>query len=88
VSGHSLNQSQRVVIVIGLAVALCALGDWLTGLGSNLNYGWVAYAPLGNQDNFTGLHPWVRLLIWIVLIAFWVAASLMLFKSRSPRRGE
>lgn len=82
--GRSLNQSQRVVIVVGLAVALYAFGEWLTGLGSNLNVGWVAYAPLGSQSNITGLHPWVRLVIWIILIALWVGASLRLLRSKTP----
>lgn len=82
--GSSLNHSQRKVIVVGLAFALYVLGEWLNGLGSNLNYGWVAYAPLSNQVNNVGLHPWVRLIIWIALVAVWVAASLQLLKSKSP----
>lgn len=81
--GHPLNHSQRVVIVVGLGVALCVLGEWLNGLGSNLNYGWVAYAPLSNQVNNVGLHPWVRLIIWIVLIALWLAVSVRFLRSET-----
>jgi len=81
--GHPLNQSQRIVIIVGLAFALYVLGEWLNGLGSTLNYGWVAFAPLGNQINNVGLHPWVRLVIWIVLVALWVAVSLRLLRSKA-----
>jgi heme/copper-type cytochrome/quinol oxidase subunit 1 len=78
VRNHALNRAQRIVIVVGLGVALLALGEWLTALGSNLPYGWVAYAPLSGQFGPDGLHPWVRLIIWLVLITVWVLLSLRL----------
>jgi len=76
-----LNRAQRLVIVIGLGAALYALGQWLTSLGSNLPYGWVAYAPLSKQFGPDGLHPWARLLIWLALIVIWVATSALLLRS-------
>jgi hypothetical protein len=78
VKNRSLNGAQRIVIVVGLGVALYALGEWLTALGSNLPYGWVAYAPVSGQFGPDGLHPWVRLLIWLALIALWVISSVRL----------
>jgi hypothetical protein len=82
--GHPLNQSQRIVTIVGLGAALYVFGIWFTGLDSNLPYGWVAYAPLSNQFNVTGLHPWVRLIIWIVLIAVWALVSVWLLRVDSP----
>jgi len=75
------------VLVVGLGTALCALGEWLSGLGSDLPNGWVAYAPLSHQFD-AGLHTWVRLVIWIALIALWVASSLWLLGAETPRRGD
>jgi hypothetical protein len=84
VKNRPLNRSQRAVIVVGLGVALYMFGLWLTSLGSNLNYGWVAYAPLSDQTNITGLHPWVRHVIWILLIGVWVLVSVSLLKEKNP----
>lgn len=79
---HSLNRAQRLVIVVGVAVALVVLGEWLTSLGSKLNYGWVAYAPLSNSNaSLNGLHLWVRMVIWLVLVVVWVLVSLVLLRS-------
>jgi hypothetical protein len=80
--GNSLNRSQRLVLVVGLAAALYAFGLWLTGLGSNLREGWVAYAPLSNQFDITGLHPWVRLVVWILLIAVWAFTSAWILRDQ------
>ncbi len=71
----SLNRAQRVVIVIGLAIALYVLGGWVTALGSHPPSGWVAYGPLSTQQVFGGLHPWVRLVVWVALVAVWVTSS-------------
>lgn len=78
--GRPLNHSQRIVAIVGLGIALYVFGTWFTGLGSNLPNGWVAYAPLSNQFNVTGLHPWVRLIIWIVLVAVWTLVSVWLLR--------
>ena len=74
--------------MVGLGAALYVLGQWLTQLGSALPYGWVAYAPLSNQYGPDGLHPWVRLLIWLVLIAAWVALSLTLLRTELSDHGS
>jgi len=83
------NVQQRVVIVIGLGVGLYCFGGWVTTRGGS-GSGWVAYAPLSNTINASdlpgpGLHPWVRLLIWLALIAVWVVVGVVLLRSRSPR---
>ncbi|MGC2486800.1 MAG: hypothetical protein WA359_11225 [Acidimicrobiales bacterium] len=81
--GRALDRAQRAVVIVGLGAVFIALGQFLTGLGSNLPSGWVAYAPLSNQYNFDRLHPWVRLLIWIALTVTWVAASVKLLSPSS-----
>ena len=35
-------------------------------------------------DGPGGLHPWVRLIVWLVLILVWVVASVVLLRSPSP----
>ena len=86
VKSHPLNRAQRIVIVFVIAIgaAFYVLGEWLTGLGSHLPSGWAAYAPMSNQFNTAGLHPWVRLVIWIILIAVWAALSMPLLRAESP----
>lgn len=83
---RSLNHSQAVVVVIGLGLALYILGDWLTALGSHPPLGWVAYAPLSTGGEFGGFHPWLRLIIWLLLIAVWVRSSTALLGARSPEQ--
>jgi len=84
---RQMNHSQRVIAVIGLGFAILLFGEWVTTLGSRLIYGWVAYAPTSNSYNFPGeggLHPWVRLLLWLILIGLWTALSALLLRgSRS-----
>ena len=79
---QSLNRAQRVVIVVGLAFALYVSGQWLTSLGTTVNYGWVAYAPLRKQLAPGGIRPWVQFLIWLVLIGVWAVVSLTLLRSK------
>lgn len=85
---HSLNRAQRVVIVVALGFALYVSGQWLTSLGTTLNYGWVAYAPLSKQLAPGGLHPWVQNLIWLVLIGAWAVVSLRLLRSKMQRQDD
>lgn len=80
---------QRIVIVIGLGVGLYFFGGWVTTRGG-VGSGWVAYAPLANAVNTAdlpgpGLHPWVRLLIWLALIALWVVVGVLLLRSRPAK---
>ena len=84
----SLNYSQRIVIVVGVGVALYFFGTWAMTWGTRGLTGWVGYAPLSNTATSTflgtGLHPWVRLVIWLILAAAWVGSSLVLLRSRYP----
>jgi len=85
---RSLNRSQSIIVVIGLGLALYILGDWLTALGSHPLTGWVGYAPLSTGDPFGGFHPWVRLIIWLLLIAVWVRSSTALLSDRSAKHNH
>ena len=82
-----LNVRQRVVIVIGFGVGLYFLGSWVTALGRRgTSFGWVAYAPLSRSVNTadlpgSGLHPWVRLLIWLLLTVVWAIVGVLLLRS-------
>jgi hypothetical protein len=85
-----LNFPQRIVVVIGLALALSVAGEWLTALGTRANFGWVAYAPLSNSvsvGDFGGLHPWVRMAIWLILVALWAALSAALLRTAPSALG-
>lgn len=94
---RGLNLAQRLVVVFGFGVVVYLIGGWATTFNSM--YGWVGYAPLstGSATYGTttpsmfeassyggGFHPWVRFVIWLVLIAVWTGASLVLLRSPSP----
>ena len=82
-----MGRGQRIVLVVGLGLALAVLGRHLVSLGGTRNFGWFAYAPLNTSlDSVahpSGLRPWARLLIWLGLIAVWTLASFGIM--RSPR---
>lgn len=72
------------MVVIALGVACGAAGAYLVNLGSAGGYGWYAYAPLTSQAIYpldAGLHGWVRLLIWLVLVALWALVSIRVLRS-------
>ncbi|MCW2932018.1 MAG: hypothetical protein JWM19_2980 [Actinomycetia bacterium] len=78
-----LSQPQRIVVVIALGVACGAAGAYLVNLGTTGSTGWYAYAPLTSQTLYppsTGLHGWVRLIIWLVLAAAWALASIRVLR--------
>ena len=77
-----LSRAQRVVVVIALGLGLSAVGSYLVALGSGAESGWYAYAPLANGLVLAnrGLHAWVRVLIWLVLIGAWALASLRVLR--------
>jgi hypothetical protein len=84
---HRLNVGQRIVIVSGLGITLLLLGHWMASLNTHLQSGWVAFAPQNGSVNIPtvgGLHPWVRLVIWVILVLVWVGASLLLLRN-SPQ---
>lgn len=77
-----LSKAQRVVVVIGLGLALGALGSYLVSLGSS---GFV-FTPVPISELSgpgIGLHPWLRLIIWLVLIAVWALASVRALRPSS-----
>jgi hypothetical protein len=78
-----LSTGQRVVLVIGTAMALYEVGAYITTLGSGT--GWVGYAPLTSPQIplVGGLHPWIRLVVWLALVVIWVGTSLLLLKPGS-----
>jgi heme/copper-type cytochrome/quinol oxidase subunit 1 len=81
---------QRVVVVIGFAAGLYFFGSWITSRVGTAT-GWTSYAPLSiGQANppGPGLHPWVRLIIWLALILIWVLSSVFLLRSPRPSRAE
>jgi hypothetical protein len=90
----TMNYSQRIVIVVGIGVALYFFGAWAMTWGTRGLTGWTGYAPVSNTASSTftatsiflgtGLHPWVRLVIWLIIAAAWVGSSLVLLRSRNP----
>jgi hypothetical protein len=84
--------AQRIVVVIGLAVALLLLGRYLVQVGQPRNFGWFAYAPLNTAESGSysstvaishhGIRPWLRLLIWLGLVAVWTGAAFAIFHRR------
>jgi hypothetical protein len=91
--GPRLNSRQRIVIVIGLAAGLFFFGQWAT---ASPGPGPVFFgtAPLSSSSAYSsrlsitltgGLHPWVRLLIWLGLTVVWVTVSVVLLRPTSTR---
>src|SRR5579863_3788342 len=88
-----LNLSQRIVIVIGLGAALWVFGGWVMTWGTSYpgDVGWTGYAPLSTSFYMPpvgGMHPWVRVVIWLALIAGWVTASTFVLRTRRERSSE
>jgi heme/copper-type cytochrome/quinol oxidase subunit 1 len=85
---QGLNRQQRIVFVIGLGIGLYVFGGWATTRGG-VGSGWVSYAPLSDAANRSdigpGLHPWVRLVIWLALITIWVVVGVLLLRSRPTK---
>jgi hypothetical protein len=86
-----LNRGQRIIVVVGLGVALWFAGGYVTTLGNPL--GWVAYAPLSKAFGASGfdLTSLERLLVWLGLVTVWMIVSVVLLgtsKRRSPSSGD
>lgn len=77
-----LGRSQRVLVVIAFGLVLETVSSYLVNLGSGLESGWYAYAPVSNVAVFapTGLHGWLRLIIWLVLIGVWALGSIRVLR--------
>jgi heme/copper-type cytochrome/quinol oxidase subunit 1 len=82
-----LTKGQRVVLVIAFGIALETLGGYVLSLGSGLAVGWYAYSPLSGSGfpPSTGLHGWLRLIIWLVLIGVWALGSIRVLR---PSAGD
>lgn len=80
---HRFNRPQRIVVVTALGVSLYVLGSWMVTWGSHLPYGSVAYTNLSSPVEVAGLHPWVKVAIWIIAIAIWSGSSITLLRAPS-----
>jgi hypothetical protein len=83
--------SQRVVLIVALGFALYVVGLWLTNLDTHPFTGWAAYAPLSNSTFYPyaqGLHPWVRVVIWLLLTIVWTITSLSLLRPTGAPRDD
>jgi hypothetical protein len=85
-----LTKAQRVVVVVAFGLALGTVGSYLVSLGSGVAFGWYGYAPLTSQfyGLGRGLHPWLRLIIWLVLIGLWALGSLRVLRASSEHAGS
>lgn len=78
-----LGLAQRIVLVIGVAFALLALGAFSVSIRNPTgNFGWFGYAPPARRIlvEDTALAPWQELLIWLGLVAVWTTASIAILK--------
>lgn len=80
---RSLNLAQRVVLVVALGGVLYFLGSYLTG-GAQLATGWTGYAPLRSAAVLSraGLNGAASLVLWLLLVGVWAAASLAILRTR------
>ena len=81
-----LGLAQRIVLIIGLALALLTLGTYVASIGNPTgNFGWFGYAPPTRRIlvEDTTLAPWHQLLIWLGLVALWTTASIVMLKRPS-----
>ena len=74
---------QRLVLVIALGLGFYFIGEWVTQLGTRLPSGWTGYAPLESSFPLEGFHPWVRLVIWLILIATWTSMSIVILSTKN-----
>jgi len=80
-----LSKAQRVVVVIALGLVLGTVGSYVVSLGSGVAFGWYAYSPLTTElyPPGRGLHGWLRVIIWLVLIGAWTLGSLRVLRPSS-----
>lgn len=84
-----------MVMVVGLGIALYFFGAWVTTRGTGWpggGTGWTSFAPLTSPsttpDLIGGLHPWVRMVIWLALVVIWVIASVLVLRSPGAPKGS
>jgi hypothetical protein len=77
-----LGLAQRIAILVGLGLAIEALGSYIVSLGGPFgNFGSFGFAPLTNNSFISAggsLSAWEQLLIWLGLIAVWSGVALWL----------
>jgi hypothetical protein len=78
-----LTLRQRIVLLVALGAALWVLGQWVIEQASPFGGFWTGTAPLTSSPDF-GLHRWVQAVLWLLLIAVWTIAALLLL--REPKR--
>jgi hypothetical protein len=76
---NGLSKSQRVVVVIAFGLALGMLGSYLVSLGAPVS-GWYGFSPLTDSFYVPGLRPWLRLIIWLLVIVVWAAGSIWVLR--------
>jgi hypothetical protein len=83
-----LSKAQRIVVVVALGLALMALGSYLVTLGSGAGFHVVGGFSAGGGFSTTlgpGLKPWLRLIIWLVLIGAWALASVRVLRPSAEK---
>jgi hypothetical protein len=84
-----LSRAQRVVVVIAFGLALWAVGTYFLSYGiSGYAFSGTGIGPLTPQFYGAGalppwLHPWVRLVFWLVLIGVWALGSIRVLRPSS-----
>ena len=85
---RTLDRGQRIVIVVGLGVALYFFGGWITTRGTGAQFGWVAYAPLSSATSSPGAGPdlWIMALTLTGFSAIFTGVNLCgtIFYLRAP----
>lgn len=81
-----MNRAQRVVVTVGVGVALLSVGRSVELWQGASAGGYFAYAPLSTEAYpgapFLVRHPGLRLVLWLVLALAWTVMSLRLFSDR------
>ncbi len=85
-----LSLAQRIVAVVAFGLACLAVGLYIARLDTgSAVFGWYAYAPLRTANyplgGQTGLAGWVRLIIWLALIAVWALVSILVLRPARRR---
>lgn len=82
----TLDFAQRIVLVVGMGLALCVFGLWITHIGSHSPAG---YRPMLLLRAGAGSLPrWARFLLWLVLIVAWSVASLWVLHQPKAQESE
>jgi heme/copper-type cytochrome/quinol oxidase subunit 1 len=76
-----LNKPQRIVVVIAFGLAIATLASYLVNIGSVAS-GWYAYSPQTSALYAPrGLHAWLRVIIWLLLIGAWALGSIRVLRA-------